>query len=793
MHRCGPALLLTFSLVLVAALTGCLGKNSANPGNSGIQSVTLSPGTSISLDVGGTEVFSATGKNAVGGTVLGGIQFLVASGSPNSASPLSVASNGAACAGTWDTTATLCSPGTPGIAIVTAVISGVSSPPTTVYVHYHIDNIQISQAESIAPQFDCFSQGQTWQFQGVAHDSNKNDITNTVGPMIWEFSNSGVLSPDTTGTSLLPNQVEVTAKSPGITRIFANVGATTSTPYTFTTCLVQYIRLQINGQGQSGNSIAVSNGGGVTVTATAVDSLNNIITNPPLTWSTTNSEVAAFSSTSSTSISNTATARGNLGGTTLTASCTPPTCNVGVQPGLPVFASDGKLPNGENGYAAISVSVSSTSIPPTYTAWAATTGCDNLPGCSSAMFSVAPGVTPIGAIVGLPRTPNSMMFNHLSSSRVYLGSDQGLMYSDVSASSPSVNVVSNASNPCNVTLCGRVLTISYDGRFVVISDTVSKGHVYIYDGGTTSTGTNDLTLSNAGEVATAAAFSPDEYKLFLLTDQGNMYVYSTVDALKPVAITPGATDVKFAADGSFAYVANSPSGNISAYSTCSVPTAASVKIASAPASTTPINIFPSPVLPLPTEVMGTPPIFYDTQTVLALEPPNVEFFSAEYTQDPVIYKDPVQTTCNVPLVKSFSSVGIANLGQGAFDPIYSELAGNGTQMVIVARKLPAVLLFDVANKTTTSIPLQGNPDPLSASASSDGSQVYVAACDQYVPNSNPPVCAAGSVHIVNTISQGDFQQVPYVNINQNNNPNMCSGQGAGAPLCLPNLIAIKPQ
>ena len=102
-------------------------------------------------------------------------------------------------------------------------------------------------------------------------------------------------------------------------------------------------------------------------------------------------------------------------------------------------------------------------------------------------------------------------------------------------------------------------------------------------------------------------------------------------------------------------------------------------------------------------------------------------------------------------------------------------------------------MFNVANKTTTSIPLVGNPNPLSASASSDGSQVYVAACDSYPNNDTTKPCASGSVHIVNTISQGDLQQVPYVNINQNNNPNMCNGQGTGAPLCLPNMIAIKPQ
>jgi hypothetical protein len=102
-----------------------------------------------------------------------------------------------------------------------------------------------------------------------------------------------------------------------------------------------------------------------------------------------------------------------------------------------------------------------------------------------------------------------------------------------------------------------------------------------------------------------------------------------------------------------------------------------------------------------------------------------------------------------------------------------------------------VLLFNVSNRTTSSIPLVGNTDPLSASASTDGSQVYIAACDQYAPDGK--TCAAGSVHIIDTTSRGDFQQVPYANINNNNNPNMCNSQGTNAPLCLPNLIAIRPQ
>ena len=48
---------------------------------------------------------------------------------------------------------------------------------------------------------------------------------------------------------------------------------------------------------------------------------------------------------------------------------------------------------------------------------------------------------------------------------------------------------------------------------------------------------------------------------------------------------------------------------------------------------------------------------------------------------------------------------------------------------------------------------------------------------------------SGSVHIINTLSGGDFQQVPYVNTNTNNS--MCNQPNA--PLCFPNLIAIKPE
>lgn len=810
MHRCSSGLLLTLAITFAIALTGCLGPNSSPPGNEAVSSVSLSPGTSVSIDVGSTQVFSASGKNASGGTVPGvNIQFVV--GVPQGTTtppPLSIANNGNACAGTWDASIAICSPGTTGIATVTAVINGVSSPATTVYVHQHIDSIQIVQTQTPPPQYDCFSQGQTWQFRGIAF-SGTTDISNTVGPMNWTSSNNGVVTTTPIVTGLPTNPVflvQTTAKSPGITQLVASISGTSSNPFQYTTCLIKAIYLQINGQGPAGNSINVNNGGTVTVTATAIDTLYGIannapLKNPPLTWSTTNPEVAAFSTVTNTTGTNNAAARNNLGGATITASCTPPSCNIGlpgltpatgtpsgaVVPSLPLYASEGVLPNGTNGYGTISVdvSLSSTGTAPTYSAWAATTGCQNVVGCTSALFAVAPGLNPVGAIVGLPRTPNSMMFNHVSASRLYIGSDQGLMYVTVGGSSPSATLVSSASTPCNVTLCGKVLAISNDGNQVVVSDTISTpNQVYIYNGSSTATAA-PVDLIIPGETVTAAAFSPDQLKLFLLTNTGNMYVYSTVDALTSVSTVTPASDVKFSADGSFAYVAGATATNsVTAYSTCSLPTAASANIGHVTTSNPPSEIFPSPVTQVDAQGL--------TQNIIALEPPNVEILTAsQFTQDPLLYNE---FTCNPPTLSSFSKGASYNLGLTSLTPLYAQLVNDGTEFVVVGQNIPAVLIFNVSNGTTSSVPLSrqgfGASLPLSAAASTDGSQVFVAACDQYDQNG---VCAVGSIHIINTASQIDYQQVPYVNASNNSDTNMCNNGGNPAPQCLPNMIAIKPQ
>jgi len=672
MRRCCSVLILLVAVCLALALTGCLGSTTSTPANAGVKSVSINPTGNISLEVGSSQVFTASALGTNGRPVAGvNIQYVVSTpagavGSP----PISITSNGNACAGTWNTAQAICSPGTTGIALVQAVANGTASPQTTVYVHQHIDSLQIAPVEAVPPTYDCFSQGQTWLYQARAYN-NGIDITDSVGPISWASSNATVFKAATYVPPLNPNllnQVEITASTPGVTSLFASASGTTSSPLPLTTCLVRSIRLQLGST--TSNSITVSTGSSVSVLATAVDTLGNIVSKPPLTWSTSNPEVIAFSATSTTTGTNNAAARNNSGAATLTASCTPPSCNIGVLPGIPVssampvnvYASNGQISplNQQQGYGAVSVNVTPPTTPPTYQAWAATDQCGNVSGCASVMFQIIPGqLNPVGTTITLPRTPNSLMFNYQASTTAYIGSNQGLMYYSVGGTVKTPTLVSSSSTPCNVALCGKVIAVSNDGKIAVVSDDVSPTpQVYIYNSGSSGSTSNTVTDLVLSDVAKVAVFSPDESKIFLVTNNGTLYVYSTVAPLGTIPITGAPSGTSFSADGSFVYVATCVlnslgvcpgTATVNAFSMCA-PTSSdsSVNITPPPPATTtaayPIGLYPTPVIQTsPTQLI---------QNVIALDPPYVQVLTAEYTQNPIAATPPLPGTsqffCNAP-------------------------------------------------------------------------------------------------------------------------------------------------
>jgi hypothetical protein len=306
-------------LFLAAGLAGCGSNNAVTTTNFPVPaSITISPTPNLSMEIGTNQAFTASSLTSTRTAINEPISFQ----SSNTA-VVTVAANGLACAGSWDSLSNpqICTPGTAGVAQVTATAQGVSSPPTIVYVHQHIDKFVVAEIPppppNPPPPPGCSSVGQV-RYYGATAYSHGADITSTVGIFIWqnEFSNVATLS--TTATGLLPGQVQVTAAVPGLTSISASVGNANSVPTYFTTCPVQSIAL----------TVTSSTGTSKNIMATVVDTQGMTIT-APVTWSSSQPGSVSVASGS-------ASASTGGGSAAIIASCTPPNCNTGFYPSVPI-------------------------------------------------------------------------------------------------------------------------------------------------------------------------------------------------------------------------------------------------------------------------------------------------------------------------------------------------------------------------------------------------------------------------------------------------------------------------
>jgi len=687
-----------FTLIILAACTGLVGCHSASgvavtnypvPG-----SVNLSPTPYASVEIGKTLAFTASALDSTGSTIAEPISYT----SSNTAI-LTIASNGVACAGSWDnlTNPQVCTPGPPGVAQIAASAKGVSSPTTTVYIHQHIDKVALSIVPpppgQSNPPGPCYSKGQAIDFQANAF-SGGTDITSSVGQFSWLAVTSDVVKLATLSTSPtnLPvlNEAQATANTPGITQIYASIDATNSVPMNFTTCLVESISLQVT------NSSTTSE----TITPTITDTLGNLITGVPLTWSSSQSGAVSVSSSGDASTT-------SVGGSaSIIGSCTPPTCNINTQPGEPIYpqnvvtmqSSGGTTGTGGSGGSGGSSTTATTTL------FVTTTACVQN-GCTPGIVSVSvPGDT-LQTQGSLQANPNSLVFNG-AGTKAYLGTNSSLLGTAglmvlTPGSPPSVTQYASAA--------GKVLAVSPDGTKVILSDTAdTPNQVFIFDTGTNS----PLALQISG--ATAADFSPDSLKAFILAGS-TMYVYSKVDALKTIPLSSRANDVSFLSEGAFAYVAGGSPSSVSVFRTCD--NGAADTVSGLPATPLMIRTLP------------------DATKVLALDPPSVDLIAVNTT--------PVGCT---PTVADTAST--VNLGQGNFTPTQLIISEDGSMAYILASNLGSILAFNITGQFTTNIALAGNATPIQAALTPDGQVLYVAASD-------------GTVHAVNLVAGGDYQQITF--------------------------------
>ncbi len=750
---------ISIAVTLIAGLTGCSSSSPTNITNFPTPAnISLSPANPVSLDAGSaTQTFTASPRNSTNTAITTPVTFF----SSNTA-VLTIATNGLACAGTWNslTTPQICTPGPVGMAQVTARSHGVSSPPTTVYVHQHIDKIMVSPVTGQTPPAGpCFSKGQSFNYQANAF-SRGLDITGTVGPFTWQSVNNDVtalaIATDSAPvTGLVTGQVKVTAHTPGITSLVASNGNVNSQPLDFTTCPVQSITLAV--AGSTTNSINVTSGTGKTATATVVDTQGNTITGLPLTWSSSNPMSVSASSGS--------IATPKAGGATVVASCTPPTCNIGLKPLLPIY------PEGAVDVVVAPTSTTTTTTT-TPTVYVSSTGFSSSPagdcattvGCVSLLVPIGSPNNTVGTAIGLPATPNSLVFDR-QGAKAYMGTDfsffgsRGLMQITV-ASPPAVNEFKSVT--------GKVLTVSPDGKKVVLSGANPNAvpvpgsnapppatQVIVFDTSTSSS----TTLNIAG--ATAADFSPDNLRVFIAAGS-NLYVWSAQDALKKIPLTAPAKDVSFSPEGAFAFVAGgSSSSSVTAWSTCGLTSALTNNVV-LPA----VPLFLK-ALPRDAVNLADPPTAGSATTitsVLAVDSPGIELFR--------VARAP--TGC-----ASAASSGTAtpfNLGQGSFVPIQLIVSQDAARAYVLASDRGSVLVFNIDNQTSSAIPLLGDAIPIQASLTPDGSRLYIAAAD-------------GQVHILDTQNGGDILQISFPTDPTTFQAGLCGGADF---TCNPDLIAVKP-
>jgi trimeric autotransporter adhesin len=716
-------LALVISCVLLPACGG--GKATTVTNEIPPTGVSISPSPVVSLEVGKTQTFTAT---PTGNTF---------SFQSSNTSVLTIASNGQACAGTWNslTSPQVCTPGQPGTAIVTASSQDVSSPAVTVYVHAPVTSITISKVAGQQTVSDsCLSRGsvhgpETWLFQANAFNGS-NDITATVGPFSWQKIDPAGSSEIVTLSSVANgaqgcllgqgqclNQQNVTAGTPGIGEIYTTVGGFTSQPISVETCRVKSISIAAAGDVPTNTQFLVTTGASTVLNATVTDVANQNITDVPLTWSPSNASSAAVIG------ANTGGIYGSVGtvstpgaGTgTILGSCTPPTCNAGINPSLPIYPQ-----------AAFSFNVqaASSSTPATPTVYATTTACAD-PILNPTLATCTPTLVPItkasststfaaGNPLVVPTTPNSLLFDHAGTNG-YLGvssnqfGQQGLM------------VFTGTSLSSATTVPGKVLAISPDNNLVITADTVDSPNQVFICSNCSATSRTVTSLLITG--ATAAAFSPDSLKAYILAGS-TLYVYSKVDPLKTITLAGTANDVTFHPEGGFAYLAG-PGSSITPYRNCD-----GFQIASSSTANPPEMIRALP----------------NGSTLLALDPPNIEIISTTLSAPPIVL-------CTGTISNTITSF---NLGHGSFIPTQFFLSANGATAYILgetsagppATRLPFVMAFNLTTQSSSTVSLANNATPLSASLSPDGTLLFVGADD-------------GTVHVIDAGSGSDRQQVTF--------------------------------
>ena len=850
----GPWLIVAVSALL--GIAACGGGSKAGPPLFAGK-VALSPSTTTSLEAGATLIFSTSVQTASGTNLSTTVTY-----TSSDTSILNVSPGGLACGGHWDALFTTCTPGAPGVVQVTASALGGTSVPTFVFVHPPIDNITVNGIllTGVPVQEPCLSQSQSMTLEAHAF-SQGTDITASVGPFTWSALNptvvtltplsSTAINPITnTKYNFATNQATATAATPGITYINASASGVTSTSFQqptltnasgatspvldfFSTCPIQNIALELGTAGSEQTSLVAAKGGTAqTVIATVSDVMGAsslpssqggvVLSKVPLTWTASQPGVVNIGTGCTQSC---ALAIASPGAGTVTASCSPPTCNVGfpLVPATlstqalisacsnyfqaiyqnfggcqlliptPVYSSDELIvpasPNNQaiplTPMAAISAQI--TGATSTANVFASSLGCAHVSptDCSTSGYYLVTSKASAGAQAAIPVNPNSFLWDPLGA-KLFMGSDFG---------AETVNPANFGGNTSPFsglgTVTGKVLAVSANGSSAIFSDTIHlPNQVYVVQLAPSAV-TTPLNISGA----TAAAFSPDGLKAFIVggTNSSSLYVFSPLQALQQYIATTipptnpqlnlgGPADaIAFSPNGAFAFVAesaaNGGSANVTAFATCNN------QIASdnlTPPKSALVNLPANPLLMrvLPNVHLGGVdsnglPI-PDGIHLLVLDATGFDLITFAVTPPAV------GTLCSQGL--SFYPPQRIETGQtintqGGSPNFFA--SSDGTLLYVVNPGSSSIFVYNfITGAPTGGIEILGNATPLSSDMSSDAGTIVVVGSD-------------GLLHEISTgIGGADLLQLPFPNLPNFLNP-FCTFTPTAGP-CTLNAALVKP-
>jgi len=502
---------------------------------------------------------------------------------------VTISPSGQVCGGQWDGLYQRCNPTAslpPNPVIITAYdnVHNVSGS-TQVFTHLRAATISLVAPTYPSAYPQCVSQNASIPYVAHAFDSTGTLIPNCADSNVagcinnldytWATNDSTVASAGEYGG--------VVARNPGVTSVTAKLNGTTSTPAAFATCPPAGIVLASSAYTKgtpvppysTADLDTLSSGSTQYLTAQSVDDLGNPMAlvdlngNPLNTLSldflSSDLLTGGFVSVDAVTSRFTATTPGR---TILSTSCTPPTCNPSI--------SDFVLPSDQTtvvtakslgyGYPIYS-NVIGASVTGATGSTVLVTGTAFVDGTASHLLLTYDSESLLQTHqIEIANPPNSLVVAP-NGVRAYLGSDDGLVVVDLSSYQSAIHTYPIIGDPVITdVITGKVIAVSPDSRYVIISDTnpASTNYqvVFLID----TTGTKAATRYAMKDNIRAAAFAVDGYDFWIGGDSG-VYVYQADTFVKTATnVSSKVTAMVWASDGQSYFASGNSS--LDNYSTC---------------------------------------------------------------------------------------------------------------------------------------------------------------------------------------------------------------------------------